>query len=123
MLTPTNLSFGKCGHASSINMGIWGIDPSNPLINQENVPGDSHLRSCRKLCDYTVAAEDSSVGQLEDFQIESATWEIRHLVVRPKELLRSNPTLIAPRFVRSIDWQHKRIEVNPEFEMPSRKAS
>ena len=106
-------------------LSIWGIDPTSPLII-ENQPtlfeadrarvksahGDPHLRSCRAVTGYAIEAEDSRFGHVEDFLFEDRTWIIRYLVVDIKTWWPSRSVLVAPEWVDSIDWRGGAIRVD-----------
>lgn len=106
-------------------IGIWGIDPRSPMIipdqpafqealaeKDKSSSGNPHLRSCREVSGYAVDAEDSRFGHVDDFLFEEGTWVIRYLLVEAKGFFPSAPLLVAPKWVRRIDWISRSVQVD-----------
>ncbi|MGZ3788182.1 MAG: hypothetical protein ACXVLQ_06640 [Bacteriovorax sp.] len=113
------------------DMGIFGIDPRAKLnenkskSKQSNTKQDPHLRSCRIVSGYSIEAENTRVGHVEDFLIEDETWTIQNLLVHKKTLWPNRPKMIDTKSIDSVDWfsrsielamTKKEIESSPEFE-------
>jgi len=72
--------------------------------------GDPHLRSAREVTGYTIVARDGEVGGLDDLllAVEPPDWRVRWLVVDTGAYLASHPVVIAPDWVRDVDWAEAR---------------
>ena len=88
-------------------------------------PEDPHLRSLQEVLDYTIDAEDGEVGHVEDLVVDDQEWTIRYLMVDTRDWLPGRKVLVAPRWLRELDWAGKRavveltreqIEESPEYE-------
>ncbi len=83
----------------------WGGSPSEPA-------GDDHLRSADEVSGYRVeAADGDEVGHVEDFIIDPETWTIQYLVIDTRNGLPGRHVLVAPAWVRQVDWAGKRMFV------------
>lgn len=73
--------------------------------------GDPHLRSARVVTGCVVAATDGEIGHVQDLLIAD-DWHIRYLVVDTGTWLPGKRVILAPDWVREIDWAGRRIGVN-----------
>ena len=112
-------------------------DPSwfGPVAVQERVPvpvgtrqtergpdgpgGNEPLRSVREVLGDRVRAaaaddaedEEVEVGHVDDLLAETGTWTIRYLVVDTRNWLPGRHVLVAPPWIRRVDWAGKRLVV------------
>lgn len=93
------------------------LDPAAPppKIDVERLER-SHLRSTREVAGYRIEATDGEIGHVEDFIAEEGSWAIRYLVVDTKNWLPGRKVLVAPAWVREIDWAGKQVQVDLERE-------
>jgi uncharacterized protein YwbE len=70
---------------------------------------DPNLRSMQHVDGYSIQALDGDIGRVEDFIIEDENWTIRDIVVDTRNWLHGKHVLIAPEWVKSIDWQDKTV--------------
>lgn len=98
--------------------------------NRPHAP-DPHLRDSRVVIGYQIQASDGEIGHVDDLLVDITTWVIRYLVVDTRNWLPGRKVLIAPGWVRQIDWEesavqtdHSRQEIkdSPEFD-PSQPVS
>jgi hypothetical protein len=73
--------------------------------------GDPHLRSAREVTGYHVEAQDGEVGKVNELIVDDASWAIAYLVIDTGDWLQSRPVLVAPEWMRSVDWASRRVEV------------
>jgi uncharacterized protein YrrD len=73
---------------------------------------DPTLRSVCAVQGYEVWATDSEVGCLESFILDDASWHLGYLSVKTGDWLYSRSVLIPTRWVSSVSWAHRRIDVH-----------
>ena len=74
--------------------------------------GDPHLRSAGVVRGYKIEARDGSLGHVEDFLIEDATWAVRYLLVDTRNWWPGKKVLVPLSHIRDIDWTHSRLHVD-----------
>ncbi|MEN9577599.1 MAG: hypothetical protein RJA70_608 [Pseudomonadota bacterium] len=78
----------------------------------------SHLRSVQELAGYSVRARDAQVvGQVMGCVLDRGNWTIRYLIVDTGSWLSSRKVLVAPDWIRSIDWEKSEVTVDMDGEM------
>jgi PRC-barrel domain len=91
----------------------------------ERERADPHLRSAREVAGYRVAASNGEIGHVDDFLIDDGSWAIEFLVVDTRNWLPGRKVLIAPRWLRELDWAgrvvyvdltRERIKSSPEYD-------
>jgi hypothetical protein len=98
--------------------GVFGITPFPPLVTEEVVEstpeckGDLHLRSTRQVKGYYIAATDGEIGHVEDFIVDDENWVLRYLVVATRNWLPGKKVLIAPQWVKRVDWEASSVYVD-----------
>jgi len=73
--------------------------------------GDPHLRSCKALTKYRIDATDGGVGHVQGLLVDEETWAIRYLVVETSSWWLGHQVLIAPQWIRDIDWLETTVSV------------
>lgn len=73
---------------------------------------DCHLRSAKEVMGYHIGAVDGSVGHVEDLIMDAQTWTIHWMIVDTRNWLPGRKVLIAPRWVRSFDWEVRKARVD-----------
>lgn len=74
--------------------------------------GDPHLRSTREVKGYYIHASDGDIGHIDDFIIDDLTWEIRYVVVDTKNWLPGKKVIIAPKWIRKIEWPESKVYID-----------
>lgn len=74
--------------------------------------GDVHLRDMSVVADYHIDAKDGSIGHVQNFLLDDATWAIRYLIVDTSNWWMGQQVLIAPYAVTEFDWGAKKIHLN-----------
>ena len=72
---------------------------------------DSHLRSVWDLRSYEVRAPNGEVGRLEGFILDDASWHLGYLEVKTGDWLYRRAVLVPTRWVKSISWAHRRVDL------------
>lgn len=80
--------------------------------SKEVVEGDPHLRSMREVSGYSIAALNGDIGHLQEFVVDDLGWLIRYLVVDTKNWLPAPKVLIAPRWVKEINYGNNFVAVD-----------
>ncbi len=75
-------------------------------------PDESNLRSTREIRGYRLHATDGPIGHVEDFIVSDEDWVIRYLVIDTRHWLLGRSVLIAPEWVREIDWENRMVWVD-----------
>ena len=70
---------------------------------------DPHLRGTRELTDCHVHATDGKIGHVEDALFDDETWAIRYLVVNTRSWLKNRRVIVAPQWIRAVNWIEKEI--------------
>lgn len=92
-----------------------GLRPTlteDPRAQQpEAAPADPTLRSVNEVTGYRVEARDGEIGHVEDFiaDTEGVGWRIRYLVVDTRNWLPGRKVLIAPEWIRTLDWGQRHV--------------
>lgn len=76
------------------------------------IPSDSHLRSTQTVAGYHIAALDGDLGHVEDFVVDDESWEIRYLVLSTRNWWPGKKVIVAPQWIRSVDWRDAKVHVN-----------
>jgi uncharacterized protein YrrD len=94
--------------------GLWGMGalPLMPLMplpdraDQAPVPAeDVHLRSSASVTGYDIQASDGSIGHVQDFIFDDASWAVRYLVVDTRNWWPGGrKVLLATHWIDRIDW-------------------
>lgn len=72
---------------------------------------DPHLRSVAAVSGYSVWADDSELGRVEDFIIDDSSWHIGYLDVMTGDWLHSRSVLVPTGWVTSLSWAHHRVKL------------
>jgi hypothetical protein len=73
---------------------------------------ESHLRNTWHLAGYRVWATDDPMGRLHGFILCSSSWHISYLIVRAGDWLFSHTVLVPTRWVESISWAERRVNLS-----------
>jgi len=102
--------------------------PSMPVESETaaaTAEHDIHLRSANEVTGYHIEASNGKIGHVDDFIVDDETWHLRWVVVDTRALLPGRKVLIAPRWVKAINWDEehmvldldkKQIENAPVFD-------
>lgn len=98
----------------------WIVDPmlgSAPYLPlpAEGAPGEPqhpHLRSSAEVRGYSTHARDGDIGHVEDFIVEEPGWAVRYLEVDTRNWLPGKHVLVAPTWIRQVDWAKQEAEID-----------
>lgn len=99
--------WGMGAYPALLAAGKWNESPPAPGEDPANV----HLRSASDLRGYHILGSDASIGHVEDFIIDSESWEIRYLVVDTSNWWIGKKVLVAPRWAASVDGLDRTVSV------------
>jgi hypothetical protein len=101
----------------------WGLDPyplvgvplptvappeglsrtvAEELAARERDQQDPHLRSAADVMGYGIQATDGSLGHVEDFLIDDASWTIRYLIVDPQNWWPGEHVVISTEWITGV---------------------
>jgi PRC-barrel domain len=96
---------------------LWNNDlPSTPVTVEslnEDVAGDSHLRSARELLGYQVLSGTDELGQVEDLYLDDENWTIRYAQVNSGFHLGGHTLLLPLDGGPEISWTYRRVQLMP----------
>jgi len=73
---------------------------------------DSHLRSTKNIKGYHIHAIDGEIGHLQDFVVDDENWKMAFLIVDTQNWLSGKKVLIAPQWIKCIDWEEALVHLN-----------
>jgi hypothetical protein len=91
------------------------IPPSIPVTtghHGHNQRDDVHLRSTKALTGYEIEASDGAIGSVSGFMVNTASWDIRDLVVEAGHWYSGKEILIAAGKVWRISYEKSTVFVN-----------
>ncbi|MBU8536577.1 PRC-barrel domain containing protein [Falsiroseomonas tokyonensis] len=74
--------------------------------------GDPHLRSMKEVTGYYIRANDDDIGHVEEFLLDEAGWAIRYIVVDTRNWWPGKQVLLAPKWIREVDWGERKLRVD-----------
>jgi uncharacterized protein YrrD len=110
-------------------VGFWGVGayPVLPMdwptpeeiatdkaVQQHNLDAaDTHLRSGATVAGYDIQATDGSIGHIQDFIYDDASWAVRYLVVDTRNWWPGGKkVLIATHWIDEVSWETQMVLVN-----------
>jgi hypothetical protein len=73
---------------------------------------DPHLRSCKELQNYAIRAGDGEIGHVQGLIVEEENWAVRYFIVNTSNWWLGHRVLIAPAWIRDVDWFDATISVD-----------
>jgi uncharacterized protein YrrD len=80
-------------------------------VDEEHSAGDIHLRSCDELIGYEIMAADGTIGTVDDFVFDDASWAIRFLIVDTRKWLPGKHVRLAPEQIDRVSWEDREVYV------------
>ena len=98
-------------------MGAGGADDPRLAERQGTVAAhpthtDHHLRSTRAVAGHRIEAADGSIGHVDDFLIDDASWQIAYLVVDTRNWWPGRKVVISPEWIREVGWEEAKVGVD-----------
>jgi uncharacterized protein YrrD len=94
-------------------------------LEEERASADVHLRSCDEATGYEILATDGSIGTVDDFVFDEATFAIAFLVVDTRKWLPGKHVRLRPQDIERVSWDdhevtvkmtRSAVEASPEFD-------
>jgi uncharacterized protein YrrD len=94
-------------------------------LTQERASADVHLRSCEEVTGYEILATDGSIGKVDDFVFDDASFAIAFLVVDTRKWLPGKHVRLRPQDIARVSWNDREVtvkmtrsavEASPEFD-------
>jgi hypothetical protein len=106
---PNMMLPGRSGFGS-----VLGVDPqrqaSNAQAESQRIRSeDAHLRSCRAVMKYHVAASDGDLGHVAGLFVDDETWAIRYLIVDTSNWWLGHQVLVAPQWIEGVSWPDSKV--------------
>ena len=101
-------------------------------LEEERASADVHLRSCDEVMGYEILATDGSIGTVDDFVFDDATFAIAFLVVDTRKWLPGKHVRLRPQDIGRVSWDDHEVtvkmprsvvEASPEFDAGHPAAS
>lgn len=107
---------GPDGLASPILAPTPAANTSEPGLTDGDAPlvrrGDPHLRSTNDTLRHRIEALDGSIGHVNDFLVDEKSWRIRYLVIDTRNWWPGKKVLVAPDWIKNVNWSDKSVTVN-----------
>lgn len=71
----------------------------------------SHLRSAGEVVGYQIQATDGSIGHVEDFLVDDATWAIDEMLVDTRNWLPGKKVRVPPGAIAEVDWATREVRM------------
>ena len=71
-----------------------------------------HLASYNTVTGYHLHANDGDIGHVSGFLVDDQTWAIRYLVIDTSNWWVGHKVLIAPQWIKSVNWSDKTVSVD-----------
>jgi PRC-barrel domain len=73
---------------------------------------DPHLRSVSAVDGYHIHAIEGDIGHVSGFLVDDETWAIRYIVVNTSNWWVGHEVLVAPLWIKSVNWSDKSVTVD-----------
>jgi sporulation protein YlmC with PRC-barrel domain len=88
------------------------VAANRAMLERDARSDDVHLRSSAQVTGYEIQARDESIGSVQDFVFDDATWAIRYLVVDTSAWWQGGkPVLVGVHWAERIDWATRKVHV------------
>jgi len=82
------------------------------IPGEPDEPEHPHLRSSKEVKGYHIHALDGDIGHVEDFMLEDPGWAVRYLEIDTRNWLPGKKVLVAPAWIRQVDWARREVTVD-----------
>lgn len=103
------------GHSSVKPQPADGVSSQPLFADVEEIlhrDDDRHLRSCKAVIGYNVAASDGEIGHVEDMLVDDETWALRYLVVNTSNWWMGHSVRIEASCIKGMSWDAETISVD-----------
>jgi hypothetical protein len=95
-------------HAAKQEAHAVSTSPNADQRHEEDI----HLRSANQVMSYRVHATDGDIGHVHGMLMDDETWAIRYLVVDTSNWWPGQKVLVAPQWIKSVNWVDDKIYVD-----------
>ncbi len=85
---------------------------SGPPITDAAKPENTHLRSSEEIVGFPIHAIDGEIGHVKDIILEEPEGAICYLEIDTRNWLPGKHVLIAPTWIKQVDWSQKAVAVD-----------
>jgi hypothetical protein len=107
--------WGAAAYPSTLSTASAPEEDDTTMGDAEESPtdaDDSHLQSTHDVTGYHIEATDGAFGHVEDFIVDDETWAIRYLVVDTRNWWPGKRVLLAPAWIRKVEWERVKVYVD-----------
>ena len=91
---------------------IGGLSPGEAAgIGDGANEGDPHLRSIAAVTGYHLHATDGTIGHVENFLIDDASWAVHYLIADTRDWWPGKHVLLSPHAVQDISFLERKISL------------
>lgn len=69
------------------------------------------LRSTAEICGYTIQSINGEIGHVEDYVINTETWDIQYMIVDTHNWLPGKKVLVSPKWIQRVSWEESKVFV------------
>ncbi len=106
---------------------LWGLTPYPVIPDKASTaptmqaiaeqaaahqPCESRLCSAADACGWQLHGNDQSIGQLEDFIIESGSWALRYLIVEASNWRNGRQVIVPVQWISRLDQDDSQVHVD-----------
>ena len=92
--------------------GVPAPGPVPPVTGTLEQAKATRLRSAREVTGYYIHAQDGDIGHVDDFILEDYIWTVRYLAIDTRNWWPGKKVLIAPTWIREVDWANTTVQVD-----------
>lgn len=81
------------------------------ILQGRRVDQDPNLRSCKAIHNYHVHAKDGDIGHIDDFIVDTETWEVPYVIVDTKNWLPGRKVTIPHHVISGVSIAERRVNV------------
>lgn len=110
--------WGTSAYPTEAGLSVPPVEPAMaeeaPVLEAlgEINPEDFTLRSCNDVAGYRVEATNGEIGHVEDFLVDSDSWQVRYLVIDTTNWWFGGHVIISPDWVDAVVWADSKIVVD-----------
>ena len=107
---------GTTGMMMPINTSVEEAIEKQKAKAEKPSNDDPHLRSTDTVTGYNIKATDGTIGDVEDFIINDATWKIDFIEVDTGNWFSAKKVVLSPSMIKKIKWDTAEVVINATVE-------
>lgn len=100
---------GLAGDLTAVPLIEMSMDVQEKVAAEEE--GRPHLRTIREIRGYEIKARDGVIGQMDDFIIDDASWNVMYMIVDTGNWLSGRKVLVSPQWIERISLAENSVSV------------